>query len=276
MTTTNRTRRISTPHVQVEEVTPSLAAHWLEACNSHNRPVKDHSVAAYARDMAKGEWRFTGDGIRFDRDEVLLDGQNRLQAIVRSGVTLHLPIWRGLAPEAQEVMDTGSKRNASDVLALRGEKNTHLLASAAAAVITGCGTARNRVTHAEVISVIENDPSVKWICNEVLPQLKLYSVLSPTVAFYAYWRLHQIDEAATNNFFHSLSSLVGLPSGSPILALHRRLVSHNLSARKSHRYRQEALANIYTAWNAWRAGEQRQRIQVAYVRGGRPYVPEPK
>lgn len=264
-----------TPETSVELVDPATAQQWLGA-NSHNRNLRRGVVAAYARDMEQGRWQFTGEAIKFGTNGELLDGQHRLQALVLADATVSMLVVRNVNSEAQSVMDTGARRTAGDALSLNGEKVPALLASAAAMVITEGATRRSSVTHSEIMAIVEADDSIRMICSEVLPRLKL-TLTSGTVAFYAYWRLNQIDEAATAQFFDSLSSLVGLEAGSPILALHRRLLRAAEGVGKgSHAYRQEALACIYSAWNAWRRGEKREKIQITYGSFGRIQVPEPK
>ena len=110
----------SRPYVENVTITPQVAQMMLEH-NTHNRNLTESRAQAYARDMASGNWRYTGEGIKFGPDGTLLDGQTRLRAIVLSGVTITMPVWRGIDPDAQLVMDSGRPRSNSDALSLRGE-----------------------------------------------------------------------------------------------------------------------------------------------------------
>lgn len=58
----------------------------------------------------------THQGIAFDKNGILRDGQHRLTAIVDEGRDAKMVVTFGIAPEAFSVMDTGSRRTASDVL----------------------------------------------------------------------------------------------------------------------------------------------------------------
>ncbi len=71
---------------------------------------------------------FNGDPIRFDIDEILRDGQHRLEAAVRAGETIEVLVVYGLAPQAQETMDLGRKRTVADALQMRGLRSTATLA----------------------------------------------------------------------------------------------------------------------------------------------------
>jgi len=80
--------------------------------------------------MLAGQWKLTGDSIKFNGSS-LIDGQHRLQAIVRSGVTVKCLVVRNLARDVFDVLDTGRSRQAGDVLSGYGYPNVYLLASAA-------------------------------------------------------------------------------------------------------------------------------------------------
>ena len=60
-------------------VMPEMAREWLTH-NTHNRPVSRQTVEQYARDMKAGRWYYTNQGIGFDVNGVMTDGQHRLLA----------------------------------------------------------------------------------------------------------------------------------------------------------------------------------------------------
>lgn len=79
---------------QIIKVNPSLAEEWLKT-NTFNRLVSKGSVERYARDMASGNWRLNHQGIAFDSEGVLVDGQHRLFAVIKSGVTVEMMVTFG-------------------------------------------------------------------------------------------------------------------------------------------------------------------------------------
>lgn len=259
----------------LEMVTPDVARDWL-AQNIHNRNVRRAVVATYARDMRQGRWQYTAEPIKFAADGVLLDGQHRLHAIVQSGASIPMLVVRGLRLAAQSAMDTGARRTASDALGLSGEKATGVLAAAAKLIITDMGRAERPVSTGEIAELLESEPFLRTICAEILPTLRVMGV-TPAVLAYCYWRLSAIDSSRCSVFFESLSTLAGLPAGSPILALNRRL--NDSAGRRSVRsrmYRIETIACIFMAWNAWVKGESRTIIKLALRQDGRIAVPEPR
>lgn len=54
-------------------ITPSVAQAWL-SMNANNRKRQPRFVRQYARDMKDGGWRLTGDSIKFDVNNRLIDG----------------------------------------------------------------------------------------------------------------------------------------------------------------------------------------------------------
>lgn len=107
-------------------MTPALAKKWL-ALNLHNRSFKPSVSERYARSMRNGDWLNNGEPIQFMQNgsgEVLANGQHRLSGVIESGTTQSFVVVRGLPLSAQETMDQGSKRKFSDMLQLRGEKET--------------------------------------------------------------------------------------------------------------------------------------------------------
>jgi hypothetical protein len=110
--------------ISIELITPGQAEKYLQS-NTSNRKLRRALVSQYARDMKRGKWSLTHQGIAFNCDGTLLDGQHRLQAIVESGVSVQMLVTKGVDSKNQLVMDDHAKRNAGDALSLaRGERVT--------------------------------------------------------------------------------------------------------------------------------------------------------
>lgn len=103
-----------------EKITPEIAREYLMKVDPtiKNRNVNKRYVDLYARDMQAGKWRLTHQGIAFDKDGYLRDGQHRLNAIIKANIPVTMMVSRGLSENSYVGMDTGLKRSASDVLAL--------------------------------------------------------------------------------------------------------------------------------------------------------------
>jgi hypothetical protein len=70
--------------------------------------------------MTDDNWQLTHMGIAFDRDGVLIDGQHRLWAVVMSGKSVEMHVWRNLSQESLLAIDNGRTRTMADILKLAG------------------------------------------------------------------------------------------------------------------------------------------------------------
>jgi hypothetical protein len=102
-------------------VTPETAGHWLTTVNTKNRNFKPRAVEQYANDMKSGKW--TPSRIIFYQDGVLCDGQNRLAAVVQSGVPVAFDILVGASYDEGVNIDMGVKRKQGDSLKLQGAEH---------------------------------------------------------------------------------------------------------------------------------------------------------
>lgn len=132
---------------EVKEVTPIMAEKWLRERNTHNRPLYERTIENYAREMKAGAWAVTNQGIGFADDGTLLDGQQRLSAIVKAGIPVKILVVTGL-PRAyqlngngelftQDVIDGNKPRSQADILHLSHDvDNASLKAAIANMIVT--------------------------------------------------------------------------------------------------------------------------------------------
>jgi hypothetical protein len=99
----------------LEVVTPKMAARWLAENNTLNRPMRSLWREYLARVITEGRWQVTHQGIAFNCDGTLLDGQHRLAAIVDAGKPVKMWVARGLPRPAMNGIDQGRNRTASDL-----------------------------------------------------------------------------------------------------------------------------------------------------------------
>jgi hypothetical protein len=98
-------------------ITPEMAKDYLTR-NTRNRKLRKSVVEQYARDMRHGRWLLTHQGIAFNCDGTLLDGQHRLEAIILSQTSVWMNVSRGVASESQIAMDDHAKRTAANAIGL--------------------------------------------------------------------------------------------------------------------------------------------------------------
>lgn len=108
---------------KMENITPDMAREYLKH-NSRNRKIKPKTVEAYMRDILRGKFIATHQGIGFDANGELLDGQHRLLAISMAGKTVPMMVTRGLPREAVSVVDRGVSRSVKDVMQIETHYST--------------------------------------------------------------------------------------------------------------------------------------------------------
>lgn len=100
-------------------VTPEMARQFLDMMPK-NRRLRLGRVRKLANAMLRGRYRITHQGIAFNCNGTLKDGQHRLMAIIESGCSQWMWVYRGLQDDAMLVIDSGAPRSAVDGLSLSG------------------------------------------------------------------------------------------------------------------------------------------------------------
>lgn len=119
------------PTVKWVFVTPEIAARWLgKDVNVKNRNKVPLHIKRMADDIISGHWKINGDTIRFDITGRLVDGQNRLEAIIRSGIGYWALIVGDLGDDVFESIDRGVNKQVAHSLTAMGYSNAALLAAA--------------------------------------------------------------------------------------------------------------------------------------------------
>lgn len=250
--------------VRTEIVTPSIARQWLDRLHENQRKRKPSVIERYARDMRAGKWHDTGEAIKFDSKGDLVDGQQRLNAVVVSGVTVSFLVVDGLDSEAMIVMDSGTPRTFADSLKITHTMRTSQVGSVVRRVF---GFSRGNYT-GQMSSVYVNPTRselmdfYKQFMGEFdtaaqrgkdVANQKLGNGTSAGTAFFLFARL---DEDGAHSFFERVLSGVNLGFGDPALTLSRRLAQRQWATA-------EQLAGWIRGWNAYREDKSLERILLS-------------
>jgi hypothetical protein len=109
---------------EIVDVTPEQAETWLKRNYSGNRKFRRDQFYKMVAIIKAGGWLFDGSPIRFNDRSDLIDGQHRLTAIYRSGITCRCLVVTGLDHSAYSVIDGGVSRSAGDRFELHGIART--------------------------------------------------------------------------------------------------------------------------------------------------------
>lgn len=104
---------------KLEIITPEQAQEYL-AHNTNNRRIKGSNLDTLVRAIKNNEFRTTHQGIAFDGQGNLVDGQHRLLACVLAKKPIKVLVTRGLDEAEISAVDTGSSRNYTDIMRYTG------------------------------------------------------------------------------------------------------------------------------------------------------------
>ncbi len=244
-----------------ELVTPSIARQWLDRNAEHNRNRKPNVIERYARDMKQGRWHDTGDPIRFDANGVLIDGQQRLNAVRESGASVLMTVARGLDPEAMIVIDTGTPRTFADTLKIEHSQNGSQVGSIVRRVLTWkagnfMGKGGNiQPTRVELPTFYRNHMPALDTATQRGKDIVRQRLGNGTSAGTAFYLFAEIDKGMAHSFVDMVLTGANLPAGHPALTLSRRLAQRDWNTS-------EQLAGWIRCWNAFRTDRTMDKIQL--------------
>jgi hypothetical protein len=101
-------------HIVRMTVTPAMANEWISQNNTNYRFPNEKTIDGLARAMSAGEWKLTPQGISLDPDGLVIDGQHRLMAIIKSGVSVQMFVAFNVPKETELVIDSNKPRRFRD------------------------------------------------------------------------------------------------------------------------------------------------------------------
>lgn len=245
-------------------ITPAKAAEMLEA-NTSNRSLSKATVLAYAEAMGRGEWQVTHQGIAFDNEGVLRDGQHRLAAIVEADQPIELMVFTDVEPETFDVLDTGKRRNAADVLAIEGEKSATLLAAVVRTIFlyynrpeaswTGGSAA---VTNHQIVQTLDEHPKLREFLGLGERIASSTGMIKSSAAAASYLVTEANPRADLTSWTDGIIDGAGLRKGDPRLMFRNtmfRMARRQAGQPQRRRDTREHVALFLKAFNAWATNE---------------------
>lgn len=249
---------------EIVTVTPEKASEWLKN-NLSNRSPSKQTVSMFARDMTEDRWQgLNGEPLIFTGNGFLLDGQHRLLAIVKSGVSVRCLVVRGVSMEAFSTIDSGRSRTSADALKISGKPNSKVLSTTASMVLnynSGDLSLRTRRSPGEVLKVVEELPgialSVAYACDPPLNRATSKS----NVAF-CHYVFSQQSPTKARNFLEEFKTGVSLDQESPAVLLRHRLYSAKERKGGFRLGKGAQLYLIFRAWVAFRDGARLRQLKL--------------
>jgi hypothetical protein len=236
------------------------------AANTSNRPLSKPTVRSLAEAMRRGEWMVTHQGIAFDTNGVLVDGQHRLAAIIDADMAVEMTVFTDVGEGTFDVLDTGKRRNAADVLAIEGEKSSTMLA----AMVRTVWLFENRadlswsggsaaVTNHQIVQTLEQHPKLREFFGQAEHIAAATGMIKSAAGAASYLVSAANKRADLTPWFEGIVEGAGLDKGDPRLAFRRVMFAQ---ARKQaglvlrRRDTREHVALYVKAFNAWATDER--------------------
>jgi hypothetical protein len=249
---------------EIMDVTPEIARALLKR-NTRNRPTVKAAIDEYAELMDMGRWRLTIEAIGVDNTGVLANGQHRLAAVIRSGVTSKFTVWLGIEPDEFEVIDQGRKRTSHHLLHIAGISGGAQRAAIVRILLMTrdwkTETIPNQVV-AEKVQELghELDRPVHWgvrfqsknITNGTSIGVAVFNILASGAS-----------QEAVDDFFEPL--LVGDGAGPIRTRLRDAFTHHGLRGSSSVAMTVKRAAATIHAWNAYRKDNKRYDMTWGHV-----------
>ena len=195
-------------------ITPEIALEIYERNVKNNRQLKRRREE-YMRDMNRGHWVVgTGETIKFDIDGNFFDGQNRIWAVIATGVPTVLDIKTGAPREAMEVVDSNIQRTDGDavkiILDVPNSKIVSALANKAQLLHNGANCIGTHVgvnvkpTRQEVIRfVAANNDILQELVRDATRAMNAVKVkgMGQTGWFICHWLTSTMDRDKGDEFY---------------------------------------------------------------------------
>lgn len=264
------------PQARWEVITPSVAERYLEL-NRNNRPVTEGGVRDWAGELLDGAWKPTGQGIAFNDEGSLMDGQHRLMAIIRTGIPMLVLVIRDVPADAFSSMDINRRRTAGQILRMRGVINGTLTAGIVRGVLCYRETMNGRHsslagaysvsrTNREIEEALDFLPGLEDVSVFALRFGKTTALGSPSAVGAALYQCYLADADATQAFIDGVLEGEGLERGDPRLTLRNRQGQTNLREKRGGPSTQEyCMLLVLGAWRAFSQHRPWAKTQVPFA-----------
>jgi len=237
--------------------------------------VKPSHVGYFVAILRNGEWSPWVAMIKLDSLGRVTDGQHRLLAIVKTGVTVECLVMRN--DNTARITDTGIPRSVADRLSWDGESNAGTLGALVRCAwywdsglpyFNGALNSSERQakpTPGQVDALLAAHPDLRSAATftvRVKPGCFLLR-LRPTIAGFSQYLLNGIDPVECVEFYNGVFTGEELGAGDPRNLLRNlllRQVAGMARGRMAGFAAPTQLAYLLKGWNLWRSGASRQTL----------------
>lgn len=255
--------------VSIEMIGPTRATEFLRKAPTlendgfRNRNLLQLHFQKMAADMSHDQWCFTGEPIIFDVKGRFIEGQNRMQALIKCGKTLPFLVVRGVPENAFEYIGSGRVRTVANVLQSLGrERDTNAIGAMCkyifllrASRLDRCGGGTIDETKQDLLKVSKQYQRSIDSALEFTNGVEFTNIAPHSHTAFLRWATCRINPDMSTLFMDLLRNggKKTDPSESSVAFLRDILISGK--ARKHTLSKQYRMAISIKAWNAFTRGE---------------------
>lgn len=261
--------------VTIEEIGPKEAAEILSknlACQRHIRPSH---IKYIAREMSENRWVTNGDTIVFSDSDKLINGQNRMTAVVKSGTTQQFIVVRGIPESAFHTIDRNAVRTHADLNQIAG-KNIPGYRSSVCGVLwkheraasrDGSINMFDRPDYEDLDEIDKKNSNAIEISHQFTSAANKTLGLPPSITGACFVLIaNKRGIADAQEFVTRLINGDMLAVGNPILVLRNTLVADQVATAKLPPFIKMAM--VIKGFNLWKSGKTGVRLKITYSLGG--------
>ena len=254
---------ISVPQLRTVymDITPDIAAKWLEG-NIRNRKIDQKWADYLADEMLAGRWKTTHQGLAFDANDTLVDGQHRLWAVLKSGCTIRSAVSYGLDDKAIDDIDGGNPRDDATRMSLTqnfgSEGVTRYHTSALNEAVAGLTDKKKPAYHLRREAMEKHINAIRFAIAHVSTKVKGIGVAYVRAVIIRAWYWTDLDDLAM--FCRVLST--GIPESPKDVGIIRlRDYLMTIGGQQNKVKRRETYAKVERVLMTWINGESRKIIR---------------
>lgn len=245
--------------MKVEKIGPDEAKELLSLNKKNFRKPDAKRVDAYSREMKAGKWVLNGESIKVGKSG-LLDGQHRLGAVIKAGVTVEMVVIRDLDCDGRG-LDRGKPRSLGQWLSHEGVKNACDMAASGKLCVSyqkGMWAKQSLqvvdVLDSEILSFVMENETQLQNCVRVAMRSKqmLSTAILSSILFFGCDGVPPEDSEVAKWFCESLAKGENIGETDAVFHLRNRLLQQGPAAMLTP-FIKRALATI--AWNKTVAGD---------------------
>lgn len=252
--------------VPSKDIGPRMARALITCRNKvsdtdQNRKIREANIERIAKDMLTGRWFCdSGEDLLIDQKGFLIQGQHRLEALIRTGLTFPFGIKFGMRRNAMDVLDSAMTRMGVGEYERSGGKYGSVLARYTKfreGYVDGVGPTFPRFSKLELLEHMHKYSAEFNKIMDLIPKNRFDGFPLPLRAF-TYYLCSQVSSKDAKLFIDKMVLGDSLSANCPILRMRGKLAEGVPGQQNDKEF--NSLQQLIQTWNLWREGKPAQRL----------------